>query len=105
MKTKITGLVLGSLVLSFVLACGGGGNSSSGEGDSSGEHSSAGEHSSSGGSSTGGTGNGNYMLTAWNDLGMHCMDGKDFSVFSILPPYRSTPIISLSKTFHTVSIV
>lgn len=30
-----------------------------------------------------------YVLTAWNDLGMHCMDGNDFSVFSILPPYNN----------------
>ncbi|WP_345969978.1 hypothetical protein WCX72_12010 [Sulfurimonas sp. HSL1-6] len=30
-----------------------------------------------------------YTLLAWNDLGMHCMDGKDFSVFSILPPYNN----------------
>ncbi len=30
-----------------------------------------------------------YRLLAWNDLGMHCMDGKDYSVFSILPPYNS----------------
>ncbi|MCF6206957.1 MAG: hypothetical protein L3J47_08735 [Sulfurovum sp.] len=33
--------------------------------------------------------NGGYTLTAWNDLGMHCMDGNDFSVFSILPPYNN----------------
>lgn len=32
---------------------------------------------------------GSYSLIAWNDLGMHCMDGKDFSVFSILPPYNN----------------
>lgn len=32
---------------------------------------------------------GNYMLLAWNDLGMHCMDGLDFSVFAILPPYNT----------------
>jgi hypothetical protein len=32
---------------------------------------------------------GNYMLTAWNDLGMHCMDGNDFSVFSVLPPFNN----------------
>lgn len=32
---------------------------------------------------------GNYTLLAWNDLGMHCMDGIDFSVFSILPPYNT----------------
>lgn len=30
-----------------------------------------------------------YMLTAWNDLGMHCMDGNDYSVFSVLPPYNN----------------
>ncbi len=31
----------------------------------------------------------NYTLLAWNDLGMHCVDGKDYSVFSILPPYNN----------------
>ncbi|WP_428743698.1 multiheme c-type cytochrome [Sulfurimonas sp.] len=30
-----------------------------------------------------------YTLLAWNDLGMHCMDGNDYSVFSILPPYNT----------------
>ena len=35
------------------------------------------------------TNNYKYTLLAWNDLGMHCMDGKDFSVFSILPPYNN----------------
>ncbi|MBA1419982.1 MAG: hypothetical protein FAF03_03750 [Epsilonproteobacteria bacterium] len=33
--------------------------------------------------------NGDYILTAWNDLGMHCMDGNDFSVFSVLPQYNN----------------
>ena len=32
---------------------------------------------------------GTYSLLAWNDLGMHCFDGMDFSVFSILPPYNN----------------
>ena len=32
--------------------------------------------------------NSSYLLLAWNDLGMHCMD-EDFSVFSILPPYNN----------------
>lgn len=32
---------------------------------------------------------GDYTLLAWNDLGMHCMDGLDFSVFTILPPYNT----------------
>ena len=41
-----------------------------------------------------GTGSGSqagdgYALLAWNDLGMHCMDGKDYSVFSILPPFNT----------------
>lgn len=39
----------------------------------------------SGGSSSGSS----YVLLAWNDLGMHCMDGTDFSVFTILPPYNT----------------
>ncbi len=30
-----------------------------------------------------------YTLTAWAELGMHCIDGEDYSVFSILPPYNS----------------
>ncbi len=30
-----------------------------------------------------------HTLLAWNDLGMHCMDGNDYSVFSILPPYNT----------------
>ena len=30
-----------------------------------------------------------YTVIAWNDLGMHCVDGKDYSIFSILPPYNN----------------
>jgi len=30
-----------------------------------------------------------YKLIAWNDLGMHCTDGVDYSVFGILPPYNT----------------
>jgi hypothetical protein len=29
-----------------------------------------------------------YVVIGWNDLGMHCYD-KDYSVFSILPPYNT----------------
>lgn len=32
---------------------------------------------------------GAYSLIAWNDLGMHCVDGNDYSVFSILPPFNN----------------
>jgi hypothetical protein len=36
-----------------------------------------------------GPSSGSHSLLAWNDLGMHCVDGKDYSVFSILPPYNN----------------
>jgi hypothetical protein len=39
--------------------------------------------------SSGGSGGGSYALLAWSELGMHCMDGKDYSVFSVLPPYNT----------------
>ncbi|MDO9305293.1 MAG: hypothetical protein Q7T77_08165 [Sulfuricurvum sp.] len=42
-------------------------------------------------------GNGKYTLVAWNDLGMHCVDGKDYSVFSILPPYNNLHAHLISK--------
>jgi len=29
-----------------------------------------------------------YALLAWSELGMHCIDGKDYSIFSVLPPYN-----------------
>jgi hypothetical protein len=29
-----------------------------------------------------------YTLMAWSELGMHCIDGKDYSIFSVLPPYN-----------------
>ncbi|MBZ5725787.1 MAG: hypothetical protein LAP87_12405 [Acidobacteriia bacterium] len=32
---------------------------------------------------------GAVKVIGWNDLGMHCQDGKDFSVFSVLPPYNT----------------
>lgn len=32
---------------------------------------------------------GGYTLLAANDLGIHCVDGKDYSIFSILPPYNN----------------
>ena len=32
---------------------------------------------------------GGYVLLAWAELGMHCMDGQDYSVLSVLPPYNT----------------
>ena len=74
---------------------GGNDNSSdSGTSDNSDENnndsgSSTSGYSGNGGGTTTPVNNGTYTLLAWNDLGMHCMDGKDFSVFSILPPYNN----------------
>ena len=38
--------------------------------------------------STGGGGSG-FVLLAWSELGMHCMDGKDYSVMGLLPPFNT----------------
>jgi|GEM_PF-2665962 len=38
-----------------------------------------------------------YTLIGWNDLGMHCVDGKDYSVFSILPPYNNLVVQLIKK--------
>jgi len=45
--------------------------------------------SDSGAPATGSNLKNEFQLLAWNDLGMHCMDGSDYSVFSILPPYNN----------------
>jgi len=107
MKSTMT--LFCAVMASFLLpACGGGGssttsastqqsiNSNQNGNDNSDTQSNDDESDSgSGGGSTGGSGgsgsnaNALYVLTAWNDLGMHCMDGNDFSVFSVLPPYNN----------------
>jgi hypothetical protein len=40
-----------------------------------------------------------YSLLAWNDLGMHCMDG-DYSVMSILPPYNTVHAQLVNRQTH-----
>jgi hypothetical protein len=66
-------------------------NNGGNNGDNTGENNGG----NTGGGNNGGN-NGNlfttsngYTILAWNDLGMHCMDGNDYSVFSILPPYNT----------------
>ncbi len=39
-----------------------------------------------------------YALMAWSELGMHCIDGKDYSVFSVLPPYNIIHAQLIQKT-------
>ena len=41
---------------------------------------------------------GNYSLLAWNNLGMHCIDGQDYSIFSILPPLNTLNAQLVNKT-------
>src|SRR3974390_214752 len=45
-----------------------------------------------------------YTLVAWSELGMHCIDGKDYSVFSVLPPYNVIHAQLLKKGEPPVAI-
>src|SRR5579859_316892 len=45
-----------------------------------------------------------YALVAWSELGMHCIDGKDYSIFSVLPPYN-TIHAQLIKTSEPPTLV
>ncbi len=68
------------LILTVNAGCGGGGGGGGGDND---------EGGGSGGGTLTSPVKGSYVVVAWNDLGMHCMDGKDYSIFSILPPYNN----------------
>ncbi len=43
-----------------------------------------------------------YKLVAWNDLGMHCTDGVDYSVFGVLPPYNTVNLQLIDPTGRLV---
>lgn len=45
-----------------------------------------------------------YTLIAWSELGMHCLDGKDYSIFSVLPPYNVIHAQLLKKGDPPVAI-
>jgi len=94
MKIKVSNIVL--ITSLFIgIGCGGGGSTPSTNNDgettteSSNDSNSDTTSSSSNTTTTVTQNKSNYMLTAWNDLGMHCMDGNDYSVFSVLPPYNN----------------
>jgi hypothetical protein len=107
---RIAATLCGVLMCLALAACGGGGGTGTSSGETivtSGNGTvSDGDDATSTGSTTGtvsNTGSGattsgataspvgaqSVVVVAWNDLGMHCMDGKDYSVFSILPPYNN----------------
>lgn len=44
-----------------------------------------------------------WTLIGWNDLGMHCMDGTDFSVFAVLPPFNTIHAHLIDPTGKLVS--
>ena len=72
----------------FSLACGtGNGNAAPSPGSSN--STSTADSSSAGAFSPALAASSAYVLVAWSELGMHCMDGKDYSVFSVLPPYNT----------------
>ena len=45
-----------------------------------------------------------YVLVAWTELGMHCIDGKDYSIFSVLPPFNVIHAQLIHKTEPPVVI-
>lgn len=47
---------------------------------------------------------GPYKVVGWNDLGMHCDDGKDFSVAAFLPPFNDVhaQLIDTSGSLVTI---
>jgi hypothetical protein len=58
--------------------------------------------------STAGTGGGSgntagYKLIGWNDLGMHCLDGRDYSIFAVLPPYNTIHAHLLDSTGRLIA--
>jgi hypothetical protein len=95
MKNFARLLFLAAMTLTFGYGCGGGGSdgsstsSTSDAGVSAARGSSSGSGSSGSSSGSGSSSTASYALTAWNDLGMHCVDGNDYSVMSILPPYNN----------------
>ena len=46
---------------------------------------------------------GPFTIVAWNDLGMHCDDGKDFSVAAFLPPFNDVYAQIIDKSGSLVS--
>lgn len=46
----------------------------------------------------------NYVVFAWNDLGMHCMN-EDFSEMMILPPYNTVRAQVIDRTHGSPEIV
>jgi hypothetical protein len=47
-------------------------------------------------------GSGQWTITGWNNLGMHCMD-DDYSVFSILPPFNTINVQLMDAQGHLVT--
>lgn len=79
------------LCLSAILAgCGGGSGSDGGQNAASTAVTTSADAAASVGTTQAATAaTQKYSVLAWNDLGMHCMDGKDYSIMSILPPYNN----------------
>ncbi len=44
-----------------------------------------------------------YKLIGWNDLGMHCFDGRDYSIFAVLPPYNTIHVHLIDSAGNLVT--
>jgi hypothetical protein len=88
MKKMASLPLLLAAVITLGYGCGGGGAGDAGTSSTSGNTTSSGTSSGTG-TGTAATPSGDYALSAWNDLGMHCVDGNDYSIMSILPPYNN----------------
>jgi hypothetical protein len=107
--TRAMRVGLALAVASLFVACGGGGGGGGGDPQANVSSNDAISSDGSGDKGVGGSTtpatplasvaspSGSYTLLAWNDLGMHCVDGKDYSVFSILPPYNNLHAQLVSK--------
>jgi hypothetical protein len=89
-------LTISLLLTVTIVSCGGGGGGGGGGSDPG---ASGGQGNALSGLLPGSVaaGTSQHALLAWNDLGMHCMD-RDFSIFSILPPYNNLHAQLIDRT-------
>ncbi len=45
-----------------------------------------------------------YKLIGWNDLGMHCFDGQDYSIFAVLPPFNTIHVHLVDSAGKLVTV-
>lgn len=90
MKRMASLPLLLAAIITLGYGCGGGGTGDPGATPATGSSTTSGTNSGTGsGTGTTAAPSADYALSAWNDLGMHCVDGNDYSIMTILPPYNN----------------